>query len=116
MNEAALEPVAILCDLGKERPPVNTLDDAVQRSAQLRCWAQTLLPKAREVLPRLSQEGGESQRKAITHIIGWALGLLDRTNPSTLHEAKWHVDNLTTCCRLLANIVVTVGEGRLLCS
>ena len=116
MNDAALEPVAILRVLGEELPPMDTLDEALQRSAQLERWAQTLLPKAREVLAGLPQECGESQREAVIHCIGWALRILDCTHPSTLHDATWHVENLTTCCRLLANIVVTLGECRLPCA
>ncbi|MCX5083710.1 hypothetical protein [Streptomyces sp. NBC_00401] len=115
MNDTTTDPVEILRTFGAGLPAVNTPDDAAEWDKQLRQWAQSLLPKAREVLGSLPEEAG-GQRQAITRTVGWTLRLLDCPHQPRLVDATWRVDHLTTACRLLANIVVSVGEGRVLCT
>ncbi|MET7511899.1 hypothetical protein ABZS88_00195 [Streptomyces sp. NPDC005480] len=113
MNDSALEAVEILRFLNAETPRVTTRDEAAGRAVKLGDWAQVLLPQARAALDEVADEC--RQREAITRIIGWSLKTLERTFQPTLQDAIWHVESLTTCCRLLADVVLTVGEGRVVC-
>lgn len=116
MNDTATEPVEILRLLGTGVPALSAADEAAEWDKQLREWARSLLPKTRDILGSLPEEA-ESQRQAITRILGWTLRILDRAcSPPRLVDATWHVDHLATACRLLANIVVSVGGGRILCT
>ncbi|NEB75977.1 hypothetical protein G3I40_12205 [Streptomyces sp. SID14478] len=115
MSATALDATGILDALDK-LPEVTTIDQSVEQNSQLREWAQVLLPKARAVLKDLPEEEG-GQRSAVTRIIGWALTVLDSTRPlATLSGATWQVGNLAMACRLLANVVASVAEGRVRCA
>ncbi|MFE2984371.1 hypothetical protein [Streptomyces sp. NPDC059262] len=114
MNDAAREAAEILRVLNEQTPCVTTSDEAARRTTKLQEWARALLPQARQALGKVADEG--SRREAITHIIGWSLKTLERRLRPTFQDMIWHVENLTTCCHLLADIVLTVGEGRVLCS
>ncbi|WP_432181222.1 DUF6415 family natural product biosynthesis protein [Streptomyces sp. NBC_00063] len=116
MNDTATDPVEILRILGEGLPVLSRPGEAAEWDKQLREWVQSLVPKAREVLGSLPEEEAGGSRQAITRILGWTLGVLDQPHQSSLVEALWQFDNLATACGLLANIVVSVGEGRILCT
>ncbi|MFZ3599418.1 DUF6415 family natural product biosynthesis protein [Streptomyces sp. BH104] len=110
MSDTTLDAVEIL-DSCTRLTEITTIDEAHQRDIQLRRWVDELLPRVRE---HLREEPGEGQ-PAVNRIVDWAHRTLAQDPGATLPSAAFQVDNLTICCRVLANYVVKVIERRVCC-